>query len=133
MSNLNDATNITTGTGNPPPAGIGQDPSCTEFTTGASGIAPPATSRRFNQFVHPTPLSRVILNGVGVTYALTLPPPSSDGEECEILFVTAISTAFSCVASAPATTIKGVPATASANTGIAFYYHAADLTWYRKY
>lgn len=133
MSNVNDSTTITAGTGNPPLPGIGQDPSCTEFTTGAAGSAPAATNKRFNQFIHPTPLSRVILNGVGTSFALTLPAPSSDGEECEVMFATAVSVAFSCVLSAPAVAVKGVPATQAANTGIAFFYHAADATWYRKY
>jgi hypothetical protein len=133
MPNANDATTITSGTGNPPLPGLSQDPSCVEFTTGAAGTAPAATNRRFNQFNHPPPVSRVILNGVGTTFALTLPSPGSDGEECEVMFVTAVSTAFSCSVTAPATTVKGVPSTQGANTGIAFFYHAADATWYRKY
>ena len=124
MSNINDSASLS----GPAPVGMAQDPSCLEFTSGAAGGAPSAVASGLGPV-----RSVVILNGVGTTFALTLPAPLVDGQECHVMFVTAVSVAFSCVIAAPAAAVKGVPSTQAAGTGICFYYHAQDATWYRKW
>ena len=96
MGNINDTTNLT----GPAPQVIGNDAACIVFTSGAAGVAPKSLPSNAGPFK-----SIVILNGVGTTFALTLPSPQQDGEECQVLFVTEISGAFSCIAKAPAKTI----------------------------
>jgi hypothetical protein len=117
MPTINDAQNIS----GPLPIGVpGSDPTQVEFTSGAAGSVPPG-------------VSNVILNGVGLTFALTFPAPTVDGQVLRVLFATAVSTAFSAVVTVPAATIKTVPSTQSAGTGISWIYRAADATWYRRY
>ena len=73
----------------------------------------------------------VFLNGVNTTFALTFPAPIAEGQELRVNATQAVSVAFSAVATAPATTIKTVPATLAAGVGVAWVYHVADTSWYR--
>lgn len=75
----------------------------------------------------------VILDGVATTFALTLRAPRGDGDIIYVQAATAVSVAFSTVATAPATTIKTTPSTLAAGVGVAWIYHAATTTWYRLY
>jgi hypothetical protein len=77
--------------------------------------------------------SRVVLDGVATTFALTFPTAFADGQLVRVLFNTAISVAFSVVGSGDGSTINNVPATGVAGQGIAWVYYAATTTWYRLY
>ena len=77
--------------------------------------------------------TNTILDGVDTTFALTFPVAFADGQIVAVLSHTAISVAFSVVGSGDGSTINGVPATTSADTGIAWQYLASDTTWYRLY
>jgi hypothetical protein len=88
------------------------------FTTGAAGTM--SSGQKYAN-----------LNGVGATFALTLPAPQKDGDKIYIGAVTAVGTAFSVVPTSPATTSSGVPTTLSAGQYIALFYSAANTTWYR--
>lgn len=74
-----------------------------------------------------------ILNGVNTTFALTFPLPLGEGQKLMVNAATAVSVAFTTVATAPATTINTTPSTLAAGVGVAWVYHVADTTWYRLY
>lgn len=78
-------------------------------------------------------IDTVILNGVNTTFALTFPAPRADGQELRVNAATAVSVAFSSVATAPATTINTTPSTLAAGVGVAWKYRSSDTTWYRLY
>jgi hypothetical protein len=78
-------------------------------------------------------VDNVILDGVNATFALTLRAPTGDGDILRVQAAAAIGTAFSTVATAPATTIKTTPSTLAAGVGVAWIYHSATTTWYRLY
>lgn len=72
-----------------------------------------------------------ILDGVNTTFALTFPVPIRDGQELRVNAAQAVSVAFSAVATAPATTIKTVPATLAAGAGASWVYRSSNTSWYR--
>lgn len=78
-------------------------------------------------------IENVILNGVNTTFALTFPAPRADGQILRVNAATAVSVAFSTVATAPATTINTTPSTLAAGVGVAWVYRSSDTTWYRLY
>jgi hypothetical protein len=74
-------------------------------------------------------VATIILDGVGTTFALTFPAPTMDGQKFVVKAATAI-TAFSAVATAPATSIKNVPSSLAAGAAITWQYRAANNSWY---
>jgi hypothetical protein len=92
------------------------------FTTGASGTATAGVSAL-----------TVILDGVGTTFALTFPTAFTDTQVIRVLSSTAVSVAFSVTGSGDGSTVKTVPATTAAGSGVAWQYRLANTTWYRLY
>jgi hypothetical protein len=75
----------------------------------------------------------VVMDGVATTFALTLRAPRGDGDVISVQAATAVSVAFSTVATAPATVIKTTPSTLAAGVGVAWIYNSSNTTWYRLY
>lgn len=122
MGNMNDTSTGTSAGGG---IALGQDTSCNEYTSGNAGTGPQG-------LVSASPHSITVLNGVASPFALTFPIPQIDGQVFEVLFITAIA-ALSCIAQAPAASIKYTPQAPPAGSFACWYYRMADATWYRKY